>query len=338
MAHRDARRGLRLAGAIGAVVLGSGVMITNAAALLAPATQEATTVTLSDDDDAAAMFSATGLAPGHPVSGCINVTYEADGYAAFRLHGQADGSGLARSLALVVEAGTGSRFGDCTGFQGDTVYQGTLASFVERHGDFAEGLELDVPADGTSRSFRITADVLDDNSVQGTNAVATFTWEAHPAPPPPSTTTTTPLPMTVPVPVAPTTEIPSTTTETTVTTPTTTSTSTTSTTSTTTSTSTSTSAAPAAAPTATSVPTSAPGNSGRGRLTPVRDASDDSLVEAVARVTLYVLERSAFPGLLLLIAGIFVLAQDRIDRKEPKLALAPLHADPDLRFGDPVDR
>lgn len=323
MARRDARRGLRLAGAIGAVVLGSGVMVTNAAALLAPPAQEASTITLSDNDDGTALFSATGLAPGHPVSGCINVAYEADGYAAFRLHGQAEGSGLARSLSLLVEAGTGSRFGDCTGFQGEAVYHGTLAEFSEHHGDFAEGLELDVPLDGTSRSFRITADVLDDDSVQGTDAVATFTWEARPAAPPPTTTTTlitstTAAPPILAVPLPPTGEVPSPMTATAA--PTTSTTSTT--------TATTVSVVPVAAPTAT----------GRARLVPVGDRAADSLLEALAHGAVFVLQKSAFPGVLLLVAGVFVLAQDRIDRKEPKLALAPLHADPDLRFGDPVDR
>jgi hypothetical protein len=333
MALRNARRGLRLAGAIGAVVLGSGVMVTNAAALLAPDIEEATTVTLSDDDDAAALFSATGLAPGHPVSGCINVAYEADGYAAFRLHGQAEGSGLARSLSLLVEAGSGSRFGDCTGFRGDVVYNGTLAEFSARHGDFAEGVDLDAPLDGTSRSFRITAEVLDDDSVQGTDAVATFTWEARPAPPPPTTTTAlipsaTTMPPTLVVPLPPTGEVLSPTTATAA--PSiTTSTSTTSTTTATTSTTT--------APTVPVFPAAAPTATGRARLVPVGGRTADSLLEALAHGTIFVLQKSAFPGLLLLVAGIFVLAQDRIDRREPKLALAPLHADPDLRFGERVD-
>lgn len=330
--RRDARRGLRLAGAIGACLLGSGVMVANAAALLAPASQEATTITLSDDDDAAALFSATGLAPGHPVSGCLNVTYTADGYTAFRLHGEAGGSGLARSLSLVVEAGTGSRFGDCAGFVGVTVYQGTLADFTERHGDFAEGLDLDVPEDGTSRSFRITADVLDDDSVQGTDAVATFTWEARPAPPPTTTTTVTATtstlvepalaaPSTEPEsepPVGPASDVPlSPPPEATMAAPVTT--------------------LPPAPPSSLSTNSSA-APSGRGRLTPVTGTASDSLLEAVARGTVFVLQRSAFPGILLLIAGIFVLVQDRIDRKDPKLALAPLYPDPDLRFGEPVDR
>jgi hypothetical protein len=32
--------------------------------------------------------------------------------------------------------------------------------------------------------------------------------------------------------------------------------------------------------------------------------------------------------------GAFLLIQSRIDRRDPKLALAPVHADPDLTFND----
>jgi hypothetical protein len=45
--------------------------------------------------------------------------------------------------------------------------------------------------------------------------------------------------------------------------------------------------------------------------------------------------RAAFPVLLLAIMVVFLLVQDRIDRKDPKLALAPMHAEPDLPFDSP---
>jgi hypothetical protein len=45
--------------------------------------------------------------------------------------------------------------------------------------------------------------------------------------------------------------------------------------------------------------------------------------------------KAAFPMLLLLIVVAFLLVQDRIDRKDPKLALAPTHAEPDLPFDSP---
>jgi hypothetical protein len=39
-----------------------------------------------------------------------------------------------------------------------------------------------------------------------------------------------------------------------------------------------------------------------------------------------------FPLSVLVLLVLFLLLQDRIDRRDPKLALAPEHAEPDLRF------
>ena len=44
--------------------------------------------------------------------------------------------------------------------------------------------------------------------------------------------------------------------------------------------------------------------------------------------------KTAFPAALLLIVVLFLAIQDRIDRKDPKLALAPLGSEP-LDFIDP---
>jgi hypothetical protein len=46
-------------------------------------------------------------------------------------------------------------------------------------------------------------------------------------------------------------------------------------------------------------------------------------------------DKSVFPmSLIFLVLG-FLLVQSRIDRSDPKLALAPVHADPDLEFVPP---
>jgi hypothetical protein len=45
--------------------------------------------------------------------------------------------------------------------------------------------------------------------------------------------------------------------------------------------------------------------------------------------------RSAFPLLLIILALLFLSIQDRIDRKDPKLALAPARPDPQLPFPAP---
>jgi hypothetical protein len=54
----------------------------------------------------------------------------------------------------------------------------------------------------------------------------------------------------------------------------------------------------------------------------------DDIIRAVGTAA----RHSAFPIALLVAMGLFLLLQDRIDRRDPKLALAPLHADPKLDF------
>jgi hypothetical protein len=54
-------------------------------------------------------------------------------------------------------------------------------------------------------------------------------------------------------------------------------------------------------------------------------------VEVVAKNA----DKSVFPFSLVMIVFVFLGIQGRIDRSDPKLALAPLHADPDLEFFPP---
>lgn len=59
------------------------------------------------------------------------------------------------------------------------------------------------------------------------------------------------------------------------------------------------------------------------------------LLRRIAEVAAEVGKRSAFPGALLLMVFGFLAVQNRIDRKDPKLALAPVYPTPDLAFGLP---
>jgi hypothetical protein len=62
------------------------------------------------------------------------------------------------------------------------------------------------------------------------------------------------------------------------------------------------------------------------------------LIKRIAQVAAEVGKRSAFPsGLLLLVLG-FLSIQNRIDRRDPKLALAPVYPTPDLPFEVQLDR
>ncbi len=63
---------------------------------------------------------------------------------------------------------------------------------------------------------------------------------------------------------------------------------------------------------------------------PTRSVSDPSLLERIARSISDVAQKIAFPLLLAAAVGAFVVVQNRVDRKDPKLALAALDADEDL--------
>ena len=59
-----------------------------------------------------------------------------------------------------------------------------------------------------------------------------------------------------------------------------------------------------------------------------------AVFEFLAKVVAVAAKESSFPGSLLLIIALFLIAQDRIDRKDPKLALAPTHRESALAFSD----
>jgi hypothetical protein len=64
---------------------------------------------------------------------------------------------------------------------------------------------------------------------------------------------------------------------------------------------------------------------------PGSDAENPAL--PVLRIAGAVAERSTLPMSLLLVVMLFLLVQDRVDRNDPKLALAPVYPDPELSFG-----
>lgn len=68
---------------------------------------------------------------------------------------------------------------------------------------------------------------------------------------------------------------------------------------------------------------------GGGLVDTVRNLLTDHGVDA--------LQRASLPLAVLMMLGIAVVAQEALDRRDPKLALAPVHRDPDLAFDhDPV--
>jgi hypothetical protein len=60
--------------------------------------------------------------------------------------------------------------------------------------------------------------------------------------------------------------------------------------------------------------------------------ANPTFLREVANVTAAVGPRTAFPAFLLFVLVAFVAIQDRIDRRDPKLALAPISDEPYLSF------
>jgi hypothetical protein len=70
---------------------------------------------------------------------------------------------------------------------------------------------------------------------------------------------------------------------------------------------------------------------GRGfSVVPVSDPADESLITRIGKIATETIQHAAFPlALTLLVIG-FLMMQNRFDRKDPKLALAPVDSEHDL--------
>ena len=141
-------------------------------------------VTLTDDDLGSAMFNANNLKPGSTGTKCIVVTSNSTLAGNVKLYGTGFGTtnGLASSLDLVIDEGTGGTFNNCLGFV-PTVndFTGTMAGFSATHTNFASGAGAFAVA-GTppeSKTYRVTwtLNAAAPSSVQNGTANGTFTWE-----------------------------------------------------------------------------------------------------------------------------------------------------------------
>jgi hypothetical protein len=253
---------------------------------------------LTDDDAASAMFTVSNLAPEKPLTRCIAVSYRGPVSAVVKLHGTSTGTGLDKALQMRVEAGSGGTFNDCRGFRGSALlYQGSLAGFTTGHGDVTSALDAFLPSrEVETKTFRFTLTLGDAPEAQGRTASATFAWDAAELPAPPPPAPVTP-------PDAP--------------------------------------AAEGGAPTAMTEPEPRRGVA-RDRSpaspraeTPPGVKTRPPMFVLAGRVAREVSEKAAFPIALLVVVGIFLVIQNRIDSKDPKLALAPVYAEPDLYFPSP---
>ncbi|MBM2619712.1 hypothetical protein JIG36_29810 [Actinoplanes sp. LDG1-06] len=132
-------------------------------------------VSLAAGGSTPALFDARQLVPGHEVSGCLTITGKGSEREVRLAATELSGS-LVNGLKLRVEVGTG----ECAVFTGQTVYDGTLTGLAA---DGPTGVATGwAPRTGESRTYRLTVEVADDNSLQHTTGGATFTWLRAPAP------------------------------------------------------------------------------------------------------------------------------------------------------------
>jgi predicted phage tail protein len=83
------------------------------------------------------------------------------------------------------------------------------------------------------------------------------------------------------------------------------------------------------------------GGSGEGVpaiTVPTTEPEPTGIISTAGRVATEATKRAVFPFALLLLVVLFLLIQDQIDRRDPKLADAPVHAGDDLEFGPPPSR
>lgn len=184
---RTLRRGAALALAVGAGVVGSGALVHQASYAAFSATSHHTgnswetgSVVLRDDVGGAALF--TTAAQGLLVGGesdvrCVTVTTSGTLTSTVTMSATTSGD-LAGDLRLTVERGDAapSGAGDCTGFTGTSVYDGSLR-------------DLPAALTGTPETWTSTTDEVrtyrigwslpaDEVLTSGATAAATFVWTA----------------------------------------------------------------------------------------------------------------------------------------------------------------
>lgn len=282
---------------------------------------------LFDDDSGVALFDGSSrITETVAQTACLLVAAAgASSTARVGLSAAGVSGTLAPDLQLTVEMGSGGHAGDCTGFTGSQVWQGTLTQLATPTPSTGYWTGW-TPSTTPTRTFRVTAVLRPGSTATGQQAAADLVWrlvdEDVPVPPTP-TVTPTPTPTDTPTPTP-------TATDTVTDTPT--------------STPTPTAATDTAGPTGT--PTEPPAGGGR---VPGGDAGADrqqggagpdaaskpdltllgGTAAALRRVgagmvttAVEVVRQPQYPVAALLAAAAFLLVQGWIDRRDPKLQLA----------------
>ena len=186
------------------------------ACLVVPGTSwaDAPPQSLTTDSGGLPLVSAAQLSPGHVLERCIVITTPtAYTSADLAMYVTADGD-LANHLNVTVESGQGGGFSDCTGFAGRLLYVGTLGGLASTFNAQSPERVGHYSATVSSTTLRLRFSVQDDNAAQGETTSAAFWWlpispDTTPAPaptttaPPASDAPTTPAPSAAPTTSAP---------------------------------------------------------------------------------------------------------------------------------------
>lgn len=189
----------------GALLTGLSVMSVGFAfAFASPAPAATADLAIFSDDGGRALFGeSTKMAPGSTLTRCIDVgVSNAAPQDSVAFTAAASGP-LASELRVTVDLGTGGGYSSCAGFTAERqIYDGSLASLSG-----ADALDTGwQPNDNSRQTFRIQVALDPSSSLQGATATGSFTWTATSVGTP--TVTPTPVEPTPTTPGEPTTTTP----------------------------------------------------------------------------------------------------------------------------------
>jgi hypothetical protein len=141
------------------------------------------TINIADDDSGTSMFTVSGMLPGQVETRCINVSnVGTSAFANVALSGAVGGTGLATSLQVTVDRGTGAGGGtsfSCTGYANVTsgIVTGALSAFPTSASPVNDATGWTVSAKKSYR-FTVTLPSTAPQTAQGQNATLNVTWTA----------------------------------------------------------------------------------------------------------------------------------------------------------------
>lgn len=170
-----------LAAALSALAVSAVVVGTSSSALVRHGTgvsSDITTgvITLADDDDGRSLVELRSMAPGRPVTQCLEVSYTGSVVPVdLTLRADSDGD-IGPWVTVDVARGRDGGFDDCAGFVHEhDVFTGTLAELTED--TLAVGSFSNL---GESMTFRVRFDLADHEDAAGRVGTIDFVWEAAP--------------------------------------------------------------------------------------------------------------------------------------------------------------